>query len=615
MFFVIMLALWVLAAYISARHKEASPECLAIVTAALILVMYLLAFFRGLKLLWIPAGMAIIYVAAMAARGRKDFCLLLLKKMFDPGIVMFGIAVLLVGLATSGQIFTWWDDINFWSSDAKQLFFLNGFPGKYGNVSPEFGDYPPVTSLVKWLFLQVSEGEYRESLQFVGYFFLNGVFLLPLYDRFAGLIKKSGAGRVIKTLAYIVSFAAVMLLPGIFNGIIYYGTPADISMAIVYGSLLLAMADDGPDGDVLYFIRIALYAAVLVLIKSVGFEWAAFALIFYALFGRRKKTILIPVIFSGTALASWLGFCFINRRVAKLTGAGLKMATSGNYRAPDNTVDKLRYFFEGFSLQPMHADHNLTFDLSTGAAVLLIFLVVFVLCGSGVFGKKEGRKLAAFLLISAAVSYGIVFVAHITIFQTEDQYLDAYAMAVSIARYCAPFTLGSVYLIMGVLLERMNPSKNMRGAAAALLGCLLFVLLTADYRGVYGYLHGYRGDLEQNEAYVRDMVGDDGRVIVAAVDDAAYRGKRVLVLRDGHEYYWVHNTYISKEASPVALVYDTYLVGDDTPDSIRNKLSESHASYFYVEDESGASRTLFSEVVKNGRFEPGKVIEIEGNVN
>ena len=254
MLFVVLFASWFLASYISARYKKAASECLALVSAAFILVMYLLAFFRGLKLLWIPAIAAVLYVAVMSAREGKVFLSVLIRKMADPGVIMFGITVLAVGFATSGQIFTWWDDINFWSSDAKQLFFINGFPGKYGNVSPEFGDYPPVTSLAKWLFLQAGNGKYKESLQFVGYFFLNGVFLLPLYDRFYGFIKKTWTGSVMRAVAGVVSFAAIMLLPGVFNGMIYYGTPADISMAIIYGALLLAIADDGRDEDLLYFI-------------------------------------------------------------------------------------------------------------------------------------------------------------------------------------------------------------------------------------------------------------------------------------------------------------------------------------------------------------------------
>ena len=138
--------------------------------------------------------------------------------------------------------------------------------------------------------------------------------------------------------------------------------------------------------------------------------------------------------------------------------------------------------------------------------------------------------------------------------------------------------------------------------------------LTADYRGVYNHLIGYRDSVAEDKAYVSDMVGDEGRIITAAVDDREYWGKRVLVMRDGHQYYWVHNTYISKEASPVALVYDSYLAKEDTAEAVIRKIRDSHAAYLYVEDETGDSVQLFSQIIGDGEFEPGKVYNIEESV-
>ena len=85
------------------------------------------------------------------------------------------------------------------------------------------------------------------------------------------------------------------------------------------------------------------------------------------------------------------------------------------------------------------------------------------------------------------------------------------------------------------------------------------------------------------------------------------------MLRDGHSYYWVHNAYISKEASPVALVYDSYLAEDDTAQSLRKKIEDSHAAYFYVEDNEGAAGELFGELV-GPEFEAGKVYRTDGIV-
>ncbi len=617
MFFVIMAALLVLSARIAYVYKKNILDIIALSSAGFLLSMYLLAFFRGLEL---TGPLAAIVIAAVLIRtalssGRGSAfgkeLLAIGKELLNPMVVLFVLTVVGVTFAVSDHIITWWDDINFWASDARQLYFLNGFPGKYGNASPEFGDYPPVTSLAKWLFLQVSPIQYKEGLQFAGYFWINGVFLLPLLAKIQGTIDRSGLEKWGRLLACVLSFGAVMLLPGVFNGIIYYGTPSDITMAIIYGALLLAIYDQSAHGKVFYYVRIGLFVSVLLLTKNVAAEWALFALIFYLVVAQREKYIWLSVLGGAATVGSWFLFCFVNRRVAKLTGEGIKMATSGKYRAPENSFDKMRFFFEGFWQQSMHGDHNLTLDLSTGAVVVLIFVAIALLYYRNILGKHEVKKIALFTLFTGILTYGIVFLAHISIFQTEEQYLDAYAMAVSIARYCAPFSIGSTYLLMGILFGRLQ-AKGRKEILRGLAICLFLIFITADYTGIWKYLYGYRGTLVDDQTYYDDMVGDGGRQLLKAVDDSQYWGKRILVFRDGHSYYWVHNAYISKSASPVALVYNEFLTELDNKDTIIQKIKDSHASYIYVEDGEGISKELFSEVLSDDGFEPGKVYKTEG---
>ncbi len=620
MFFITMLAILLLSARIAVTYRKDILDTIAVCTAGMVMVIYGLGFFHAFVAVGYVAVMVMVWVAVKtvidaqwkpedALRRFGDYG----KALVNPYVILLVLTVTGVAVATSASVITWWDDINFWSSDAKQLFYMNGFPGKYGNVSPEFGDYPPVTSLFKWLFLKIFPDTYLESLQFAGYFALNAVFLLPLLAMIKGYIESSGFGKARHLTLPILAFIAVMLFPGVFNGIIYYGTPADVTMAIVYGALLLAIYDQYDSGDTFYYIRIGLYASVLLLTKNVGFEWALFAFVFYILIGKRDKKIWISVLMAAASYGSWLLFCLVNRRVAKLTGAGIKMATGGTYSTPDNTMDKLSYFVQGFLTEPMHTDHNLTLDLSTAAAVLIILVGIIVLYYRNVLGRSEVKKIFLFTLLTGLLSYGIVFLAHISIFGTEDQYLDAYAMGISISRYCAPFTLGMSYLLIGMLFNRLRTGMRKKRSGLAVVFLAAAVLLTADYSGVYRHLVGNRKSAAEDMAAYEDMVGDEGRAIVSAVDDPVYWGDRVIILRDGHSYYWVHNAYINKEASPVPLVYDGYIIEEDTPESIVEKINASHAKYLLVEDETGASKELFSRVLIE-EFEPGKVYLIEGNL-
>ena len=624
-FLMTIVAMLLLSVCIADRYKVSVGDGIALSGAVTILILYVLAFFRGMKLIGVIGFVfvVVVLICKFITVGKKEvdkfalegsFCGFELKNhMLDPLFIMFVAAVTVVTLLTEQQVFSWWDDINFWSSDAKQLFYMNGFPGKYGNVSPEFGDYPPVTSIFKWLFLQISSDSYNESLQFAGYFALNMTFLMPLAGRLKKWTEDGCACRGAKKAAFLlVCFAAVVLLPGVFNGIIYYGTPADITMGIVYGALLLAIFEQEMVDENFYYIRIALYSAVLFLTKSVGVEWAIFAFLYYLMTRKKSWKILVSCAVSGGFYISWLLFCLINRRVAKLTGAGLRMATSGTYTAPQNTMEKARYFIEGFWTMPMHADSNITFDISTGLAVMALAAFLFVLMKSGIFEKKEAKKIAIFLGISGLLCYGIIFLAHISIFQTEDQYLDAYAMAVSIARYACPFALGGSYLLIGAFCDRSGKIPQKSGMRIG-IAFLLFVLLTADYTGVYKHLLGYRKSVEENINYCYDMVGDEGRILVDKVaQNESLWGKRVLVMRDGHTYTWVHDTYISKEASPVALVYDGYLAEQESSADMAGKMLTSHASYLYVEDADGMAADLFSPLMKEGEeFTPCTVYKIE----
>ncbi len=615
MFYIVVAAVLLMSAWMASEYKKNVCDCLALCSAVLIMCLYALAFFRALPCMVFVAAFAVLFICFRGVKesGKEKGAFTtrlkgLTSALSDPVLIMFVLAVAGVSIATSGQVFTWWDDINFWSSDAKQIYFMDGFPGKYGNVSPEFGDYPPVTSLFKWLFLQISLAAYKESLQFAGYFALNCVFLMPLMARIKDYIDEAGFSVIGRLCLTALSFAAVMLFPGIFNGIIYYGTPADVTMAVVYGALLLAIYDSAGHGDTFYFGRIALYACVLLLTKTVAFEWTAFALIFYMFLGKRDRKMIFSVLAAGACLGSWMGFCLINRRVAKLTGAGIKMATSGSFEAPDNTIDKLKFFVQGFLFEPMHTDHNLTLDLSTAAAVALIFIGIFLMYNKNILGRREVRGMAFFAALTALLSYGIVFLAHISIFQTEDQYLDAYAMGISISRYCAPFTMGMSYLLVGILFNRLRALSRKKHRQTALLVLAVLVLLASDYSGVYRHLWGYRKDVSQNEKTYYDMVGDEGRAIVKALDDPSYHGKRVLVFKDGRSFYWVHNAYISKEASPVPLVYGSYDCGEDSKESIKDKIDASHAEYIYVADETGEARELFSGLIRE--YEAGKVYRI-----
>ncbi len=122
----IIAALFLLSCRIAHVYKKNILDCLAVASAGLLMVMYLLAFFRGLKLTGVVGAAVIVYVLARTFLDGRSSSLgkelsALGKSLLEPVVICFVLCILAVGFASSDQVFTWWDDINYWSSDAKQL--------------------------------------------------------------------------------------------------------------------------------------------------------------------------------------------------------------------------------------------------------------------------------------------------------------------------------------------------------------------------------------------------------------------------------------------------------------------------------------------------------------
>ena len=149
-------AVLLMAADFSYRYKENIGNTIPVAYAALGLFMYAFAITGFLRCVFIAAFLYIainLFYMVKKSDLRAERLAYLRKSLVSPEVICLMAAAVIIGFLTSELAFSWWDDINFWSQDAKQIFYLNGFAGKYGNVSPEFGDYPPAGSLSRILYL------------------------------------------------------------------------------------------------------------------------------------------------------------------------------------------------------------------------------------------------------------------------------------------------------------------------------------------------------------------------------------------------------------------------------------------------------------------------------
>lgn len=588
MFVVQIAAFLILILGLAWKFRVQLVEAIPVGVALLILMLYLLAFFRGLSasdyIAVAVIGAAMIYFFRVSGEKRRDIVRFAREELLSPGALTAFVMVILVTVCVSGKVVSWWDDYNFWATDAKALFYLDGFADKYANVAAEFGDYPPGTQLMKWWFTHFYPEEFKEGLMFAGYYFMNLAFLFPMLK----IMKRKNV--ILDVLQMAVGMVVLWLFPAVAEGFWLDGCCADLTMALVYGAFLVSVADRKGKGRLFYYGRQALFLMVLVLCKNTGFIWAAFGLLFdygYHVIqhgkendreGRKKdrQALLIVTFLPVLTEMSWLGFCFLNRRVAKLTGAAVQMAT-GRMNIPAYQGEMVKAFAEAFFIWPLHKWKTIAIDITPLGLYLLLLVLVALLYRCHLLDKKTACYTGGFFAVTGIVFYTFNLISHLTIFAVETQYLQPFGMISSIERYGAPFTIGGLYLMAFYAMSGKRP-------AAGAVVCSIFVLLTTDYGGAYRGIWGYQSTVDEVISQREEIVDEQARVFLETVAAGEKEGiGRVLYLRDISDVSWVRNTYIGFEAAPVSVMYGNVDGASMSSPEIEKAIEDAHAGFLYVD--------------------------------
>ncbi len=647
---VLLAAFLIIACLLALRFEKQLTAVLPLATCILILILYVLAFFRRLS--WIDYFSTAIVVGAvlrvlfLSGEKKKKLFAQLRELFFAPSAI--AAMVLLTGavLLTGNKIATWWDDLNFWATDVKALYALDGFAAKYTNAASEFGDYPPGIQLLKWWFVHLKPDGFSEGLMFAGYYFGVFVFLTPLLSRLDEALQTDR--RTVKQLFWtVVLVVCLAAFPSMTETFYLGGMCADLVMAVIYGVILMSCLEDRavPGADtaaadtaaadtaaadtaaadtaaadtaaadtatadiadaasrsrVFSNLRIALYLGVLVLVKSVGFLWAAFALVFvwfWRLHGAADKKKEIRQLLCITALpavsgGSWMLFCLLMKRVAKLTGAAVSMASGNLPILLEGTVQKLLHAYaEAFAARALHRDGFSWIGVSALALFVIFLIGIAWLYRRKLLTKTERNFLFVYVPLTGIVFYGINLVSHLTIFATETQYLEATGMIASIERYSAPFTVGTLYLLFGIFLER---SPRLWGKISPYAALAAAVLLCANWGAVYDGMIGYRQRLDDDLQARSNMITEASEEFLEKMSKQDVgSGMRVLYLKNAQDAaQWVRNTYISFEASPVSVLFGG--IGEDTTSGqVWELVQASHAGYLYADETDEALKELFA---------------------
>lgn len=618
-----ILLFFIIAVLIAYLWKESLADTLPMTACMLVLTLYGLAFFHKMSLIGIllPVSAILLSVVAVVKNAQKDAAEAANRKerderlkedLLSPALWTYILLTILILIGVTSKVVTWWDDYNFWATDLKSIYALNGFASKYTNVAPEFGDYPPGTQMFKWWILSLAGKGFQEGIAFAGYHLFLFLFALPI-------LKPLGK----KQLCLVPLLAPCLwLFPGIGEVYGYRGFCADLVMAFLYGAALYHILDREDHTGLFYYARIGLELSVLVLCKSTGFLWAGFAILFLAgsEICRKQKKWLAPILTAVIPIGvggSWMLFCLRMHRVTKTTSTAVTYLTTDTYGVSAYTSDFAKAFLKAFFTEPLHRFRTGILDLPPFFMLVLLILLLVLFYKRGLLPKREGLFSCIYLVAAGLLYYGIIFLAHITVFANETQYLESAAMVASIERYGAPFVLGTALCLAGRWLrggsegakegsegkkessegteetsggtDKISSLAKLRSFCTAdltgrTLAFLIAILLMADFGsawdGIWGYRNGVAAELELRESMHREE--EEALCEMLAEHGMEGTGCRIYVITPVTTNYNVRNTYLNYLVSPVSLTYSFYDMTEVPTDLLVQQIGASHAEYVYA---------------------------------
>ena len=443
-----------LSAALACKYRERLVTVVPVSTAALILVLFALAFFRALCLIDILAGFTLAACAVFFVRTfRRDIGRELLKALFSPSSVVFYCIVLLAFFLMRNIPVADSDDLGCWALEAKSIFFYDGFAPKFRNAAYSYGRYFPGTSLFRWWVCHLF-GQFRDGFLFVGSGWLF-VFLL------APVLACCSYSMVFAPLAAIAGGVLFLLLPGTINHMAYLSIGAEALMGAAFAGAFIVLFSEKRD---ISRPLLASYLFLLCFFKLSGVFFALVVLLFCLIYARGRRSVSVNAGEDAAFLDTLTPPHELLKAAACFVPSGiwyvycLFMQRSNYYTASMDAVNEygaapfLKSFVRGFLLEPAHFMHDGVFDLPLAAVLLILALIALFGWRVGLLKGKKYRLLAKYAVVIIATYFVALLATHCFVFR-EHEYLEASYMAVSIAHYGEPIFFGAMLFLLYSMLS------------------------------------------------------------------------------------------------------------------------------------------------------------------
>ncbi len=445
-FLYVFFVLFITAVTLTIIFKKKIEQVIPIAVLEIILIIYITGLFDNLSLgvlmVCISTLVQLIFIAIYLAK-KTDKIIPIIKQILTPGFAIYVGLFILSIILNKGRIFEDYDEYNHWGIMIKNMFWYH----TYG-TNPEsivaFNDYPPLTSIFQYLFIQI-KGIYTEDVIITAQNILYFSIIIPITKNITW--EKDVKRIVLATM--IIAFLPIIFYANFYTNILVDGILGIAFSYTIYSSY--RKEQEIP----FQFLEIFCGMTILMLTKTQGIGLALLAILIigYKLLLERKqekeqtkkkaKMFIIVIICVVGLLSLW--HIKVQQQqhrwdLSKIYDIDIKQEQTGEF---------IQIVAQKFMNAIVKGKFITQRNFTTAFVILGIFALMAIQYHKIEKQQKKQYRYYAFSILLSTIIYLITMLwMYCTIFDTDEALILA-----SFSRYIFTIVIADMMFLSFVLLE------------------------------------------------------------------------------------------------------------------------------------------------------------------
>ncbi len=407
--------------YLNKRYEEMMPMSVMIIIFILFIFYMLNIPLIGFYLIHFINYILLIMSARKFYRDkdkRKEY----IGNFFTPGLLIFGIVVFLIYLATKGNYVMLFDELRMWGAYPKSIFITNKLMiGENLFFSTE---YYPGMPLFQYFFAR-NYGSFVEAHLYISY----GIAVLSLLIPITKKITWKKFWLIIPSILFLYTFPALFANSG-FDALFYYNALyIDPALGMFFG-FSLYLSTKKTKNNLFLYILFCLSLSMIVLMKIVGIVLAALVLLSYFLhqwlihkdFSFKLKSsykhLIIPIIILVFTFFSWqITFSSKNNSDVQNTNSSrvndaIQLFVKPNNKQKEFAKEYINHIFNTTIL----INDNKVYNKYTISNITIFFSLCIILLLFSINNKSRKNVLLSLFVGVFSVVVFLIFYLYIYVF-------------------------------------------------------------------------------------------------------------------------------------------------------------------------------------------------------